>query len=92
MAGPDNLVVLDGGQLLIGEDTDKHENNMVWLWQPVSLNETLSEEGTNNSDDSDSIDPSEKTSSEKKSWLSGFSAIIGITAILGAALITSRRD
>jgi hypothetical protein len=92
MAGPDNLVVLDGGQLLIGEDTDKHENNMVWLWQPVSVNETLSEEGTNNSDDSDSIDPSEKTSSEKKSWLSGFSAIIGITAILGAALITSRRD
>ena len=92
LAGPDNLVVLDGGQLLIGEDTDKHENNMVWLWQPARVNETLSEEVTNNSDDSDSIDPSENNSSENKSWLSGFGAIIGIMAILGAALITSRRD
>jgi len=34
LAGPDNLIVLDDGRLLIGEDTSKHENNMVWLWQP----------------------------------------------------------
>jgi uncharacterized protein len=32
LAGPDNLVVLDDGRLLIGEDTNKHESNMVWLW------------------------------------------------------------
>jgi hypothetical protein len=35
LAGPDNLVVLDDGRVLIGEDTGKHENNMVWLWEPT---------------------------------------------------------
>ena len=34
LAGPDNLAVLDDGRVLVGEDTGKHENNMVWLWQP----------------------------------------------------------
>jgi PGF-CTERM protein len=33
LAGPDNLAVLDDGRVLVGEDTDKHENNMVWLWE-----------------------------------------------------------
>ncbi|HIF16175.1 MAG TPA: DUF839 domain-containing protein [Candidatus Poseidoniales archaeon] len=32
LAGPDNLLVLDDGRVLIGEDTGKHESNMVWLW------------------------------------------------------------
>ena len=32
LAGPDNLLVLDDGRVLVGEDTGKHENNMVWLW------------------------------------------------------------
>ena len=35
LAGPDNLLVLDDGRVLVGEDTGKHENNMVWLWQDV---------------------------------------------------------
>ena len=34
LAGPDNLLVLDDGRVLVGEDTGKHESNMVWLWQP----------------------------------------------------------
>ena len=33
LAGPDNLVVLDDGSVLVGEDTRRHENNMVWLWR-----------------------------------------------------------
>ena len=45
LAGPDNLVVLDDGRVLIGEDTNKHESNMVWLWgaktQPVERNENI---------------------------------------------------
>ena len=36
LAGPDNLVVLDDGRVLVGEDTGKHENNMVWLWEPTA--------------------------------------------------------
>tara|TARA_B110000467_G_scaffold163330_1_gene189036 strand:- start:1267 stop:3441 length:2175 start_codon:yes stop_codon:yes gene_type:complete len=32
LAGPDNLLVLDDGRVLIGEDTYHHESNMVWLW------------------------------------------------------------
>ncbi len=32
IANPDNVVVLDNGDVLIGEDTGKHENNMMWLW------------------------------------------------------------
>ncbi len=36
LAGPDNLVVLDDGRILVGEDTSKHENNMVWLWEPTA--------------------------------------------------------
>ena len=35
LAGPDNLLVLDDGRVLIGEDTNKHESNMVWLWGEV---------------------------------------------------------
>lgn len=34
LAGPDNIVVLDDGRVLIGEDTGKHQNNMLWLWSP----------------------------------------------------------
>ena len=40
LAGPDNLVVLDDGRLLIGEDTRKHEDNMVWLWGEIPEPET----------------------------------------------------
>lgn len=32
LAGPDNLVVLADGRVLIGEDTKHHENNMMWLF------------------------------------------------------------
>lgn len=33
ISNPDNIVVLDNGDVLIGEDTGKHENNMFWLWK-----------------------------------------------------------
>ena len=36
LAGPDNILVLDDGRVLVGEDTDKHESNMVWLWEDLS--------------------------------------------------------
>jgi len=32
ISNPDNVVVLNNGDVLIGEDTGKHENNMMWLW------------------------------------------------------------
>ena len=45
LAGPDNLLVLNDGRVLIGEDTSKHESNMVWLWgeqsEPLERNESL---------------------------------------------------
>ena len=45
LAGPDNLLVLDDGRVLIGEDTYNHESNMVWLWGEKSVsvkgNETI---------------------------------------------------
>lgn len=31
MSNPDNILVLDDGRLVIGEDTSKHVNNMIWL-------------------------------------------------------------
>lgn len=34
VSNPDNLVVLDDGRVIVGEDTSKHENNMMWLWDP----------------------------------------------------------
>lgn len=34
IANPDNLLVLDDGRVLIGEDTSKHENNMIWIYNP----------------------------------------------------------
>ena len=45
LAGPDNLVVLDDGRVLVGEDTGKHENNMVWLWEPTAEPEIGDGEG-----------------------------------------------
>jgi secreted PhoX family phosphatase len=39
LAGPDNLLVLDDGRVLIGEDTSKHESNMVWLWGQIAESE-----------------------------------------------------
>lgn len=33
ISNPDNLVVLDNGDVIIGEDTGNHENNMFWLWK-----------------------------------------------------------
>jgi secreted PhoX family phosphatase len=40
LAGPDNLLVLNDGRVLIGEDTGKHASNMVWLWGDISEPET----------------------------------------------------
>jgi secreted PhoX family phosphatase len=34
ISNPDNLIVLDDGRLVIGEDTGLHENNMLWIWTP----------------------------------------------------------
>ena len=34
IAGPDNLAVLNDGRVLVAEDTGKHANNMLWLWDP----------------------------------------------------------
>jgi hypothetical protein len=33
LAGPDNLLVLNDGSVLVGEDTNKHQYNTVWLWR-----------------------------------------------------------
>jgi len=32
IASPDNIAVLSDGRVLIGEDTSKHQNNMIWVW------------------------------------------------------------
>ena len=37
IANPDNIVVLDDGRVLIGEDTGRHENNMLWLYNPAGI-------------------------------------------------------
>jgi uncharacterized protein len=34
LANPDNVAVLKDGRVLIGEDTELHENNMLWLFDP----------------------------------------------------------
>ncbi|MCA6061523.1 DUF839 domain-containing protein [Thalassolituus sp. ST750PaO-4] len=34
IAQPDNIVVLDDGRVLIGEDTSNHKNNMLWIYNP----------------------------------------------------------
>lgn len=35
ISNPDNLVVMNDGRVIIGEDTSKHENNMMWVWNPA---------------------------------------------------------
>jgi len=37
ISNPDNLVVLNNGDVLIGEDTGKHENNAMWLWKAPAM-------------------------------------------------------
>ncbi len=37
ISNPDNLLVMDDGRVLIGEDTSKHENNMVWVFDDSAL-------------------------------------------------------
>ncbi|UPW01185.1 PhoX family protein [Halorussus gelatinilyticus] len=34
IANPDNLLVTGNGRVVIGEDSEFHENNMVWLYDP----------------------------------------------------------
>ncbi|CCQ74278.1 PhoX family phosphatase [Magnetospira sp. QH-2] len=36
ISNPDNLLVLNDGRVLIGEDTGSHENNMLWIYTPKS--------------------------------------------------------
>jgi secreted PhoX family phosphatase len=35
ISNPDNVVVLDDGRVLIGEDTSLHVNNMLWVYNPT---------------------------------------------------------
>lgn len=37
ISNPDNLVVLDDGRVLIGEDTGNHENNAIWLFDDPAI-------------------------------------------------------
>ncbi len=41
IAEPDNIVVMDDGRVVIGEDTGNmgHENNMIWIYNPGDDNE-----------------------------------------------------
>ncbi|PIE11708.1 MAG: cell surface protein [Rhodobacterales bacterium] len=32
ISNPDNLVVLEDGRVIVGEDTGKHENNALYIW------------------------------------------------------------
>lgn len=34
IANPDNVLVLNDGRVVIGEDSGKHENNMIWIYTP----------------------------------------------------------
>ena len=34
ISSPDNVLVLDDGRVIIGEDTGNHINNMIWLYNP----------------------------------------------------------
>jgi len=33
VSSPDNVIIMDDGRVIIGEDTSKHENNMIWVYQ-----------------------------------------------------------
>jgi secreted PhoX family phosphatase len=35
IANPDNLVVMNDGRVIIGEDSGFHENNMIWVYDPA---------------------------------------------------------
>jgi len=37
ISNPDNLIILDDGRVLIGEDTGNHENNIIWLFEDPAL-------------------------------------------------------
>jgi len=37
ISNPDNLVILDDGRVLIGEDTGNHQNNMIWLFNDPAI-------------------------------------------------------
>ena len=34
ISNPDNLLVMDDGRVMIGEDTSKHINNALWIYNP----------------------------------------------------------
>jgi secreted PhoX family phosphatase len=34
IANPDNVVVMPDGRVVIGEDTTRHEHNMIWVYAP----------------------------------------------------------
>lgn len=37
ISNPDNLVIMDDGRVLIGEDTGRHENNVIWLFDDPAI-------------------------------------------------------
>ena len=37
ISNPDNLVILDDGRVMIGEDTGNHQNNIIWLFEDPAL-------------------------------------------------------
>lgn len=37
ISNPDNILVLGNGDVVIGEDTGNHENNMMWLWKASAM-------------------------------------------------------
>lgn len=44
IANPDNIVVLEDGRVIIGEDTGRHETNMIWIYDPSGPAPTAADE------------------------------------------------
>jgi secreted PhoX family phosphatase len=37
ISNPDNLLIMDDGRVIIGEDTGNHENNMIWVFDDPAI-------------------------------------------------------
>lgn len=86
ISNPDNILVLDDGRVIIGEDTSKHTNNMAWIWQGGYIEPLKKDIVNDTQQDQDSGNPLVNVTPEEESK-STISSILGsITSLFSGSL------
>jgi secreted PhoX family phosphatase len=94
ISNPDNILVLNDGRVVIGEDTSKHANNMAWIWQagytessgnPIGTTSVISPKPTDETPDKPTDETPDSTNAGAIASIT--SGLVAVCAAIGIYMV-----